>query len=64
MIIVRENHQNGRKFTIATESCCCLHRRHISFCNLRFHKVLALKIIPTERVDARTCKNALVFAGK
>jgi hypothetical protein len=63
MIIVWENRQNGRKFTIAT-GICCLHSRHSSIYNLSFHKVLALEGIPTEKVDARTWKYALIFVGK
>jgi hypothetical protein len=63
MMMIRENHQNGRKFTIATGRCC-LHRKDSSICNPSFHKVLGLKNISAEGVNSRTWKSALVFAGK
>jgi hypothetical protein len=63
MMIVRENHQKGRKVTVATGSCC-LYRRRGCICNLSFHKFLVLKNIPAKRANSRTWKRALLFAGK
>ena len=63
LMIFREKHQKGRKFTDATGSYT-LHRRGSSIWNLSFHKVLLLKNIPAERVNSRTWNPALVFAGK
>jgi len=60
---VRENHRNGRKFTVSTGSCC-LHRRSSSVCNLRFRKSFVLKNIPYEGVNFRTGKRVFVFVGK
>jgi hypothetical protein len=62
-MIIRENHQKGRKFAIATGSCC-LHRRGGSICNISFQKFLVLKNIPTKMANYRTWKGALLFAGK
>ena len=62
-MIFRENHQKGRKFTVATGSCS-LHRRCSSTRNLSFHKVLLLKNIPSEMVNSRTWNPDLAFAGK
>lgn len=62
-MIVRENHQNGRKFTVFAGRCC-LHRRCSSICNLSFHKVFVLNSIPAERINSRTWKTTLEFARK
>jgi hypothetical protein len=63
MMIFRENHQNGRKFTAATRNCC-LHRRGTSICNLSFHRIFFFKNIQGEKANSRTWKHALEFAGK
>jgi hypothetical protein len=63
MMIVRENYQNGRKFSAVTRSCC-LHRRGSSICNLSFHKVFVFKNIQAVKANSKTWKPALEFAGK
>jgi hypothetical protein len=60
---VRENHQNGRKFTISTGSCY-LRRRSSSVCNLRFRKSFVLKNIPYEGVNFRTGKPVFILREK
>jgi len=62
-MLVRENHQNGRQFTISTGSCC-LHSRSSSLCSLTFRKSFFLKNIPAEGANFRTGKPAFVYAGK
>jgi hypothetical protein len=60
---VRENHPNGRKFTVSTGSCCP-HKRSSSVCNLRTRKSFVLKNVPCEGVNFRTGKPVFVFAEK
>lgn len=62
-MLMWENHQNGRKFTMFTGSCC-LHSRSTSLCNLTFRKSFVMKNISAEGVNFRTGKPAFVFAGK
>ena len=50
----QENHQNGRKITIATGSCC-LHRRGSSIGNLSFHS-LSFEKCPRWKSKIRTWK--------
>jgi hypothetical protein len=62
-MIVRENHQNGRKFTVAARSCC-LRSRGSSIYNLSFLKAFVFKNISAARDNSRTWNLAFEFAGK
>jgi hypothetical protein len=62
-MIIWENHQNRRKFTVATGSCC-LHRRGSHICNVISNKFLILKVIAAEQVNSRKLETCFGICSK
>jgi hypothetical protein len=62
-MIIWENLQNRRKFTVTTGSCC-LHRSGSYICNIIFHKFLILKDIASEQVNSRKQETCFGICNK